>query len=265
MSDFKKHTTAPTTVGSSVVGIKYNKGVIIASDVRLTAYGYKKYNNISRIAQINDNTIIGSSGEYSDFQEIKRILEEKALEDNLYDGYNSFLGPKEFASYLAFISYQKRNKMNPYWNTTIVGGFDWEGNPYLNSVDQYGTRYENNYLVSGFALYFAGPLLEHAVPKDVSKLTKEKAIELIDDLFRVLFYRDANSSDRIYYGIIEKTGSENSDNLNSFNNNNSNNNSSNLLEGTGKYKFNLEEKTLQTKWEYDLFENHHNERYHPTA
>lgn len=252
-NNFKKHTTAPTTIGSSVVGIKFNNGVIIASDVRLTSYGYKKFNNISRIAQINENTIIGSSGEYSDYLELKRILEEKTLEDNLYDGYSTFLGPKELASYLAFISYQKRNKMNPYWNTTMIGGFDWEGNPYLNSVDQFGTRYDNNYLVSGFALYFAGPLLEHAVPKDISNFTKEQAIELIDELFKVLFYRDSNSSDRIYYGIIEKI------------NNNDNNDFNNLLGNKGKYEFNMNEKKLQTKWEYDLFTNHHNERYHPMA
>jgi 20S proteasome subunit beta 7 len=237
----KKYTTTPTTVGSSIIGIKYDKGVVIATDKRITSYGYKKYNDISRIAKINNNTIIGSSGEFSDFQELTRLLTEKAEDDQLYNGYDSFLGPKEFSSYLAFISYQKRNKMNPYWNTTIVGGFDWDGKPYMNSVDQYGTIYNNCFLFSGFATYFAGPILEHAVPKDHTKITKERAIELIDEVFKVLFYRDANAGDRLYYGIIEKSDDESIP------------------------RYDLQEKKLQTNWEHDLFKKNHNDVYHPTA
>ncbi len=43
MQESKKYTTQPVTVGSSVIGILYDKGVIIASDNRITSYGYKKY------------------------------------------------------------------------------------------------------------------------------------------------------------------------------------------------------------------------------
>jgi len=237
----KKHTTAPSAIGSSVIGIKYDKGVIIAGDNKVNVHGYKKFTNISRIAPINKNTIMGSSGEYSDFQELNRILVEKATEDELYDGSNSFLGPKEFSNYLSFTCYQKRSKMDPYWNTTIIGGIDENGTPYLNSVDQFGTRYQNNYLVSGFGLYFAGPILDNSVPKDHTQLTKEKAVELMDTVFRVLFYRDATAGDRIFYGVIE-TGVNGAD-----------------------PSFNLLEKKLQTNWEHDLFKKSHNERYHPMA
>lgn len=241
MSDFdeKKHTTSPTTTGSSVVGVKFDKGVIIVSDNKISCHGYKKYDNISRISRINTNTIIGSSGEYSDFQELNRILIEKAEFDELYNGYDSFLGPKELSSYLSYICYEKRCKMNPYWNTTIVGGIDWEGKPFMNSVDLYGTKYSNTFLVSGFATYFAGPLLENAIPKD-SNISKEKAIELIDSLFRVLFYRDSTAGDTLYYGIMEKDESNN-------------------------IEYNLLEKKLVTNWEHQLFKLSHNERYHPTA
>lgn len=240
MQENKKYTTQPVTVGSSVIGIKYDKGVIIASDNRITSYGFKKYTEISRIAQVNKNTIMGSSGEYSDFQEINRILVEKAEEDELYNGVDNFLGPKEFANYLSNISYEKRNKMNPYWNTTVIAGFERDGKTFMNSVDQYGTKYSNNYLVSGFALYFSGPILEKSVPKDSSNLTKERAIQLIDDVFRVLFYRDSMAGDRIYYGILEKTGNE-------------------------EPTYNLLEQKLQTNWEHQLFKTSHNQKYHPTA
>lgn len=235
----KKFTTQPVTIGSSVIGIKYDKGIVIASDNRMTSYGFKKYTDISRIAQINDNTFIGSSGEFSDFQELQRLLLEKSQEDELYNGYDTFLGPKEIASYLSFISYQKRNKMNPYWNTTLIGGFDFDGTPFLNSVDQFGTKYEGNYLVSGFALYFSGPILENAM-KDHTKVTKERAIALMDEVFRVLFYRDASAGDTLYYGIMEKKDGD-------------------------KPEYHLLEKKLNTNWEHELFKTNHNNRYHPIA
>lgn len=235
-----KHTTMPTHIGSSVIGIKYDKGVVIAGDNKLNIHGYKKFVNVTRIAPINKNVIMGSSGEYSDFQELNRLLVEKAEEDELYDGVNSFFGPKEVASYLSYISYQKRSKMDPYWNTTLIGGFDENGDPFLNSVDQFGTKYQQNYLVSGFGLYFAGPILENAVPKNHKEITKEKAIELMDHVFRVLFYRDASAGDRIYYGVISK-------------------------EENQEPSFNLLEKKLETNWEHEMFKRSHNEKYHPMA
>ena len=130
--------------------------------------------------------------------------------------------------------------MNPYWTTTLIGGFDDSMKPFLNSVDQFGTKYDNNFLYSGFATYFAGPILENAIPSDISLLSKERAIELLDQVFRVLFYRDASAGDRIYYGIMEK-------------------------DNNGQPTFNLLEKKLETNWEYSLFKKSHNEKYHPKA
>lgn len=240
MNDHTKYTTQPTSVGTSVIGIKFNKGIIIATDNRISSYGYKKYTDISRIAKINKNTIIGSGGEYSDFQEISRLMLEKAEEDELYNGVDSFLGPKEFANYLSFISYEKRNKMNPYWNTTVIGGFDTEGNTFLNSVDQFGTKYSNNYLYTGFATYFAGPILDNSRAKDSANLSKENAIALINEVFRVLFYRDANAGNHINYGIFEKDESN-------------------------EIKFSTTSEKIQTNWEHELFKTSHNQRYHPIA
>lgn len=233
-----KHTTVPTTLGSSVLGIKFRNGVIIASDKRLTQHGYKKYNDISRISQLNKNTFISCSGEYSDFQEITRMLREKADEDELFNSVDTFLGPEEFCNYLSFCCYNKRNKMDPYWNTTIVGGIDSNNNPYLGAVDQYGTKFENNYLFSGFATYFAPPIIEK-YQKSTNETSRDEAVLLLEKVFEILFYKDAMAGNFIYYGIME------------FNN--------------GEVTFNQFEKKLESKWEYQRFREHHNERFHPTA
>jgi 20S proteasome subunit beta 7 len=238
MNDHTKHTVNPVSVGSSVIGIKYNNGIIIASDNRINCYGYKKFTDISRISRISESTIIGSSGEFSDFQQLEKQLVELSLDDELFNGIDKFFGPEEYANYLSYIAYEKRNKMNPYWNTTIIGGFNKLNKPILNSVDQFGTKYTGNYLVSGFGLYFAGPIIDKYFEKK-SELTKEEAFTAIKEVFKVLFYRDANAGDRIYYGLLENTN-------------------------TG-LNYSLLEEKLKTNWEHDLFKKSHNEKYHPIA
>lgn len=68
---------SPITTGTSVIGIKFKDGVIIAADV-LGSYGsLARYRNLERIMKVNDNTILGASGDYADFQCIKSYVERK--------------------------------------------------------------------------------------------------------------------------------------------------------------------------------------------
>lgn len=54
--------------GTSVLGVKYKDGVMLAADM-LGSYGStKRYMDMQRIIRINDNCIVGASGEISDFQ-----------------------------------------------------------------------------------------------------------------------------------------------------------------------------------------------------
>lgn len=64
------------TTGSSVIGVKYDGGVIIAAD-NLVSYGnMARYQDVERVFKINDKTIIGVGGDYADFQYIKRFIDQ---------------------------------------------------------------------------------------------------------------------------------------------------------------------------------------------
>ncbi len=63
-------------------------------------------------AQVNDCTIIGASGELSDFQYILKLLEELTDEDFCMDD-GLTLTPKEVHSYLCRVLYNRRNKCVP--------------------------------------------------------------------------------------------------------------------------------------------------------
>lgn len=65
-------------------------------------------------------------------------------------------------------------------------------------------------MASGFGAHLAVPLLRRAVPNEaaVEGITRERAIELIEECMKVLFYRDARSMNKYTMSIITGKKSE---------------------------------------------------------
>ena len=60
-SEPTKHTTQPIVTGTTVIGIKYNGGVMLAADT-LASYGsLARYKDVRRLQKVGDNTLIGAS------------------------------------------------------------------------------------------------------------------------------------------------------------------------------------------------------------
>ena len=199
-----KNSQSAIYTGSSVIGLKYNKGIIIACDT-LMHYGssLSLTQSFERIKLLNNRTLIGYSGEYSDMQETQRILDELILEDQLETNKNGCMGPVELGHYLSSLHYGQRNKFDPYLNSAIVGGIDFNGDIVLMQVDPFGTFLTGNYFTTAFANYFACSLLRNEYPKNSNEITKDQAIKLIMKCFEVLFYRDSKAGDVIQYTILE--------------------------------------------------------------
>jgi 20S proteasome subunit beta 7 len=66
-------------------------------------------------------TVVGASGEISDFQYIQTQL-EKLMIDEFNSADDHYLGPENIYEYLHRVMYNRRTKMNFLWNTLIVGG-----------------------------------------------------------------------------------------------------------------------------------------------
>jgi 20S proteasome alpha/beta subunit len=67
-ADPTTHTTQPIVTGSTVLAIKYADGVMLAADT-LASYGsLARYKDMQRLKKVGDATLIGASGEMSDFQ-----------------------------------------------------------------------------------------------------------------------------------------------------------------------------------------------------
>ena len=69
-----QRTANPIVTGGSVVGVKYNGGILVAADT-LASYGsLARFEGVERIAQIGDagDTLLAAGGEYSDYQYMLR-------------------------------------------------------------------------------------------------------------------------------------------------------------------------------------------------
>ena len=63
--------------GTSVIGLKFDKGIIIAADT-LCSYGsLARYRAVSRLYRVNDSTVVGGGGDFADFQFIKSLITQK--------------------------------------------------------------------------------------------------------------------------------------------------------------------------------------------
>lgn len=205
-SDLQR-TQQPIVTGSSVLGIKFNKGVIVAAD-NLASYGsLARFTDQERLFKVGDQTIVGIGGDISDLQRIQELLDGVEIEEN-YDSDGHQLKAKNVFQYLKKVFYNHRSKMNPLWNATLVGGLDDEGKPFLSYVDLLGVSYSGPCLATGFGSHLALPLMRKVVDRegDEAKLAEEDAKALMVQCLQVLHYRDGRSSDKYSMAIITEQG-----------------------------------------------------------
>jgi len=196
-----KRTLSPSITGTSVLAVKYKGGVAITTDT-LGSYGsLARFFVLERLKQIGDYTVLGAGGDYSDFQSIVKTLDE-LVNDEFCRNDGSKLYPEEIYNYLCRVMYSRRNKMNPLWNYLVVAGYR-DSEPFLGHVDLLGTCFKDDFLATGYGGYIALPLIRKAWH---ANLTKEEAVKLLEDCMRVLFYRDARSTNRIQIATLDDTG-----------------------------------------------------------
>jgi len=182
---------------------------MMAAD-NLASYGsLARFKDVQRLHPVGTNTVIGAGGDMSDFQRIQKMLEELVIEEfTEQDGH--VLGPVEIHEYLSQVMYSRRSKLNPLWNSLVVGGFK-DGKRFLAYVDLLGTTYKAPTIATGYGAYIAQPLLRKAVEPYKDVLTEEQAVKILEECMRVLFYRDARSLDKYQIATITAEGVKISD------------------------------------------------------
>ncbi|KAI0294101.1 proteasome endopeptidase complex beta subunit [Multifurca ochricompacta] len=200
-----QHTQQPIVTGTSVLAIKYKDGIMMAAD-NLASYGsLARFKGVQRLHPIGDYTVVGASGDMSDFQYLQHVLDGLVISEeiNAQDGHT--LGPAEIHEYLSQVMYSRRSKMNPLWNSLLVGGVK-DGQRFLAYVDLLGVTYFASTLATGYGAYIAQPLLRKAVEGRENTLTEPEARGILEEALRVLFYRDARSINQYQIATITANG-----------------------------------------------------------
>lgn len=168
--------SSPITTGTSVVGIKFDGGVMIAAD-NLVSYGsLARYQDVQRVFKVNNKTIMGAGGDFADFQSLKRSIDQKIVED-LCHGDDLEMKPKSLYNWLTRVFYNRRSRFNPLWLEMVVGGLD-NGEPFLGHVDLRGRAYEDDVVATGFGKHLALPLVREQLVEG-KKLTQEQASDVV--------------------------------------------------------------------------------------
>ncbi|XP_063296301.1 proteasome subunit beta type-4 [Pelobates fuscus] len=200
-----RHTLNPMVTGTSVLGVKFDGGVIIAADM-LGSYGsLARFRNISRLMKVNSCTMLGASGDYADYQYLKQVIDQMIIDEELLGDGHSY-SPKAMHSWLTRVMYNRRSKMNPLWNTVVIGGL-YKGESFLGYVDKLGVAYEAPTIATGFGAYLAQPLMREVLESKPS-LTKDEARALVERCMKVLYYRDARSYNRYEIATVTESGVE---------------------------------------------------------
>lgn len=194
-----EHTLSPIVTGATVIGVKYDGGVMIAADT-LASYGSQaRYKDFVRMRKVGEFCLLGASGEMSDFQYLGKMIDELDEEDWLnQDG--CLMGPKQYASYIGRVMYNRRSKGNPLYNQFIVVGKKRDESPLLAFVDHQGTFFEDDYCATGFGALMAMPMLRE---KWSPNMTKAQATDLMVECLKICFYRDCHAYPKYTIGCCD--------------------------------------------------------------
>lgn len=197
------HTLRPMVTGSSVIAIRCADGVVVGCDT-LASYGsLARFRKTSRMHQVTDHCIIGAGGDISDFQEIVALLDQQTTTDYCHDD-GIVLSARNIFQYVSRLMYNRRGKMDPLWNKVVVAGWQDDG-PMLGLVDLVGTHFEGEVIATGFGEYIGLPLLRKAYKEGI---TVEEGKKVVEEVLKVLFYRDARTIDRVEIATVTKSGVE---------------------------------------------------------
>ncbi|XP_017772851.1 PREDICTED: proteasome subunit beta type-1 [Nicrophorus vespilloides] len=194
--------------GGSVVAIAGDDFAVIGADTRLST-GFAIYTrNQKKLFKLTDKTILGCAGCWCDTLTLTRILNARM---QMYEQeHNKTMSTTACSQMLSTMLYYKR--FFPYYISNVLVGLDTEGKGCVYSYDPIGHCERSTYRAGGSAGALLQPLLDNQVGfKNMQgdafeKVTKERAIAILKDVFISAAERDIYTGDSIVINLITKDG-----------------------------------------------------------
>lgn len=174
-----------------MIGVKYDGGVLLASDTLLSYGSLAKWPNIPRIVILGQFCAVAATGDYADFQDVTAGLQEEIQSELIADDGIS-MGPKELFSLLHRRMYRKRCDFEPALCQFVFIG-SRAGEVLLGAVDDIGTKWVDDCVATGYGAHMCIPLLRKALEVKNGKLTRDEALAVVQDCLRLIFYRECRA------------------------------------------------------------------------
>ena len=183
--------------GATVVGITYEKGVILAAEKRV-AFGHFVVNkNIKKTFPVTRHVGAACAGMVADMQVLVRQVEALAKIRKLETRRE--LAPNSVAKLMSVIMFERR--YFPLLTQVIVGGVN--GKPEIYTLDPLGSVLPDDYAAVGTGAEMALGIMDAEFK---ANMTEEKAKELAVRAIKSAVQRDSASGDGIDVLFITKDG-----------------------------------------------------------
>jgi proteasome beta subunit len=184
--------------GATVVGIKCNDGVVVATDSLITWGTHVLTDKGVKAFKLTDNIILASAGLTSDYQMLVNLLQARI---KLYElNEKRDITVKALSKMLANTLYSRR--MAPLYIQTVIIGYDKNG-PQLFSLDMGGSLIPDDFTATGSGTRPAFGVLEDGFKPN---LTLKDAETIAINAVKAGIARDAQSGGDIRVMSVTESG-----------------------------------------------------------
>jgi proteasome beta subunit len=183
----------------TVVGVRCNDGIILASDTRGAAYYLVLSKRVRKIFKLDERIGAAISGSSGDVQSLVSLLKAEA---NLYRlNHGRSISAKSLAQMASNLLHGRR--VFPYIVAGVISGFDDDG-PRLYFLDPVGGKLEEEKFASaGTGSTVAYGTLEQSYRDG---MTLDEGAKLAVQSIRTAIERDAATGDKTVVAVIDEKG-----------------------------------------------------------
>jgi len=190
----------PITTSGSIVAAKYDKGILLGSDMAICYGSSFKFANVTHFVVLTPKVVMGASGEFADFQELTDTVKATILEKQCSHG-GEYMTATEIHTYIKRIMYYRRSKMNPLMIKVVLAGINPDGTSFLACTDPYGASWEDDTISTGFGKHLQGIQIEKVV-----KGPRESVYDGMKQVFTAVFARHAMANGKVEFVEITADG-----------------------------------------------------------
>ncbi|KAH7659448.1 Peptidase T1A proteasome beta-subunit protein [Dioscorea alata] len=189
---------APHSMGTTIIGVTYDGGVVLGADSRTSTGMYVANRASDKITQLTDNVYVCRSGSAADSQIVSDYVRYFLEQHTIQLGEPTTV--KVAANLVRLLSYQNKNMLQ---TGLIVGGWDKHEGGQIYSIPLGGTILKEPFTIGGSGSSYLYGFFDQAWKEGMSK---EEAEKLVVKAVSLAIARDGASGGVVRTVIINADG-----------------------------------------------------------